>query len=114
MTIEEIRKGAPEGATHYAINRGDLIYLKESYKYSWYRWQGNAWHPFLFSLAIYKTPHIEGFLLPILVVQSPHNHLSPHYLQHQCSHHHHHCLVALAQSPDPIHLPAYKSVLSVL
>ena len=28
MTIEEIRKGAPEGVDHYCVIKGEVIYLK--------------------------------------------------------------------------------------
>ena len=38
MTIEEIRKNAPDGATHYIANIDDIIYVKN--EMIWFR---NSW-----------------------------------------------------------------------
>lgn len=46
MNIEEIRKNAPEGATHYSETPMEYIFLKESYKYGWYCYAFGAWHPY--------------------------------------------------------------------
>lgn len=35
MTIEEIRKGAPEGATHYEIVEGETFYYARDYMGRW-------------------------------------------------------------------------------
>lgn len=43
MTIEEIRKNAPDGATSYMIQRGDIVYVKPHKEYGWYRWAENSW-----------------------------------------------------------------------
>ena len=46
MNIEEIRKEAPEGATHYSETPVEIIFLKESYKYGWKCYAFGEWHPY--------------------------------------------------------------------
>lgn len=39
MTIEEIRKNKPDGATHYRVLMGNVEYMKKlSYHDTWYLW----------------------------------------------------------------------------
>lgn len=49
MTIEEIRKNAPQGATHYATPMGKLIYIKDCFSSRRY-WnkEKNRWLVFNF------------------------------------------------------------------
>ena len=47
MNIEQIRKEAPEGATHYSETPMEIIFLKESYKYGWKCYMFGEWHPYL-------------------------------------------------------------------
>lgn len=46
MTIDEIRKNAPDGATHYSETTMEYIYLKESYKYGWKCFVFGGWFPY--------------------------------------------------------------------
>lgn len=43
MMIEEIKKNAPDGATGYMEQRGDVVYVKPHPDFAWYRWTGSAW-----------------------------------------------------------------------
>ena len=43
MTPQQIKANAPEGATAYMEQRGDIVYLKPHPDFAWYRWTGSAW-----------------------------------------------------------------------
>ena len=47
MNIDDIRKQAPQGATHYSDIGFDIIYLKESYKYGWKCFVFGLWQPYI-------------------------------------------------------------------
>lgn len=52
MTIEEIRKNAPDGATHYDTT--DLDYLKLCNK-EWYWWCDSKWYQAMISDCYYNA-----------------------------------------------------------
>lgn len=43
MTIEEIRKNAPEGATHYLDRLGDIVYYRYPFNFLCRYWDGLGW-----------------------------------------------------------------------
>lgn len=43
MTPQQIKDAAPEGATHYMVQRCVTVYVKPHHEYGWYRWTGSAW-----------------------------------------------------------------------
>ena len=47
MTNQEIKKNAPQGATHYTDIGIDIIYLKESYKYGWKCFVFGSWQAYM-------------------------------------------------------------------
>ena len=47
MNIEQIRKEAPDGATHYIEAPMEIIFLKESYKYGWKCFVFGSWKPYI-------------------------------------------------------------------
>ena len=46
MTKDEIKKNAPDGATHYSETDMEYIFLKESYKYGWKCFVFGSWQPY--------------------------------------------------------------------
>ena len=47
MTRDEIKKNAPDGATHYSETDMEYIFLKESYKYGWKCFVFGSWQPYI-------------------------------------------------------------------
>ncbi|MCA4780295.1 hypothetical protein IF090_11735 [Acinetobacter towneri] len=51
MGIDEIRKNAPEGATHYSVDSNQTDYIKHEHG-NWYVWYKDNWeklHPIVFN-----------------------------------------------------------------